>query len=267
MDKSVQYSPVSVPERKGGSDYDETARKRRLYPGRAGCYAGHSEHPVCHRCPEPARVYPPVAVPQERVLRKDHVSVRGIRADVLPHRRRMGVVLQTGEGRGRAQPVVRRGGRGAEKAQRPHLRHPSGCGRVCLGRAVGRRQSRRRVAFAGYLRQKSAERRDLHRDRRGERSCLLGLLRHELQGTVLRLERAQPAGGAVRRMAGHGQPRQLRPPTRGAPWLLLGAGRGERRQSGRGEAQDHLDQSGQRRNALAGLVEQRQSAEQGERIL
>ena len=92
-------------------------------------------------------------------------------------------------------------------------------------------------------------------------------LRHELQGTVLRLERAQPAGGAVRRMAGHGQPRQLRPPTRGASWLLLGAGRGERRQSGRGEAQDHLDQSGQRRNALAGLVEQRQSAEQGERIL
>lgn len=54
------------------------------------------------------------------------------------------------------------------------------------------------AAFAGYLRQKSAERRDLHRDRRGERSCLLGLLRHELQGTVLRLERAQPAGGAVR---------------------------------------------------------------------
>ena len=49
--------------------------------------------------------------------------------------------------------------------------------------------------------------------------------------------------------------------------LLLGAGRGERRQSGRGEAQDHLDQSGQRRNALAGLVEQRQSAEPGERIL
>ena len=179
----------------------------------------------------------------------------------------MGVVLQTGEGRGRAQPVVRRGRRGAEKAQRPPLRHPSGCGRVCLGRAVGRRQSCRRAAFAGYLRQKSAERRDLHRNRRGERSCLLGLLRHELQGTVLRLERAQPAGGAVRRMAGHGQPRQLRPPTRGAPWLLLGAGRSERRQSGRGEAQDHLDQSGQRRNALAGLVEQRQSAEQGERIL
>lgn len=32
-----------------------------------------------------------------------------------------------------------------------HLRHPSGCGRVCLGRAVGRRQSRRRAAFTGYL--------------------------------------------------------------------------------------------------------------------
>lgn len=111
---------TAVPEngkfRKNNEKGREAARKRRLYPGRAGCYAGHSEHPVRHRCPEPARVYPPVAVPQERVLRKDHVSVRGIRADVLPHRRRMGVVLQTGEGRGRAQPVVRRGGRGSRKS-------------------------------------------------------------------------------------------------------------------------------------------------------
>ena len=214
------------------------------------------------------RVYPPVAVPQERVLRKDHVSVRGIRADVLPHRRRMGVVLQTGEGRGRAQPVVRRGGRGAEKAQRPHLRHPSGRGRVCLGRAVGRRQSRRRAAFAGYLRQ----------------SLLNAAICIEIDvesGHVYSVFYGTSCKGLY-----YGS--NARPASRrelSGEWLDMDsrASYDLRRAERLGyysvqdavnvvnldaaKLEDHLDQSGQRRNALAGLVEQRQSAEQGERIL
>ena len=68
MTKLGQYTRSSCIQRKGGSEYDTAAqkvRKRRLYSCRAGGYAGHSEHSVCHRCTEPSGVYPSVAVPKE----------------------------------------------------------------------------------------------------------------------------------------------------------------------------------------------------------